>query len=881
VHPSEYLVSDPVWYEPLETVADGDTRFFAAGLAPPEGWVRSQADGWVAWQPRCLELPAQGWKIHVSALIDEADDVIQIVRDYCVTQNITFKFLRSRLVYLARNEKYASRAASGKLCTLYPVDDAELERTVHELSATLEGRSGPYILSDLRWRSGPLYIRYGGFLADYCFCPETGDLVPGIRDDRGVLVPDPRSPGFRVPPWVCAPGFLAAEIRTMAEAGEEFAYRVESALHFSNGGGVYRGVDPSTGRTVVLREARPHAGLDAHEMDAVSRLASEKKTLERLAGLDTVPALIDSFTRWEHHYLVEEYIDGQLLQHAIAQRYPLIHPSPTPRQIAEYTRWAMATLGRIEDALEAVHRRGIVFADLHPFNIIVRPDGRIVLIDFEESFDVDEQRGSGLGAPGYVAPWPVTGLAVDDYALNSLRLAFFLPITAIIGLDPGKARQLAAVAAQLFRLPASFTDRIVHGFAPPPDWDEEKWRARRPGLRPLDRADGTCPGTANPDWRAWLSSMTAAIAASATPERSDRLFPGDVQQFAEGGISMAHGAAGVLFALAVSGAAVRPEHVEWLARAAINREPALPGLYRGLDGVAAVLVLLGQSDAGLAVACRARTLHADMRRLGLYDGLAGVGLSLLYLGAVTGEPGFTKDALHIGLRLAGAVRDGHAPGAVFPLPAGLMEGWSGVAAFFLGLHEISGEIAHLDLAEIAIRRDLATCVRTKNGGLQVEEGSRNLLYLATGSSGIGLIASRLGAYRPDGEFATAVEKIRLELGTEFVMYPGLFEGRAGLMLAAARLGADRHVRRDTGLARHHLDRLTWHALSYEDHLAFPGPGLMRLSMDLATGTAGIALALHAAFADGNADLALRAAELLLPGLPSHPSATTRRREVTP
>jgi len=60
------------------------------------------------------------------------------------------------------------------------------------------------------------------------------------------------------------------------------------------------------------------------------------------------------------------------------------------------------------------------------------------------------------------------------------------------------------------------------------------------------------------------------------------------------------------------------------------------------------------------------------------------------------------------------------------------------------------------------------------------------------------------------------------------------------------------------LARHRpadpaeLDRqaraLSWHALPYGGGLAFPGEQLMRLSMDLATGTAGVLLALAAAAA---------------------------------
>jgi hypothetical protein len=46
-----------------------------------------------------------------------------------------------------------------------------------------------------------------------------------------------------------------------------------------------------------------------------------------------------------------------------------------------------------------------------------------------------------------------------------------------------------------------------------------------------------------------------------------------------------------------------------------------------------------------------------------------------------------------------------------------------------------------------------------------------------------------------------------------------------------------------------IRRLRWHAIAHEGHLAFPGDQLLRLSMDLATGTAGVLLALAAALHD--------------------------------
>ena len=53
---------------------------------------------------------------------------------------------------------------------------------------------------------------------------------------------------------------------------------------------------------------------------------------------------------------------------------------------------------------------------------------------------------------------------------------------------------------------------------------------------------------------------------------------------------------------------------------------------------------------------------------------------------------------------------------------------------------------------------------------------------------------------------------------------------------------------DPDVARQ-VRNIGWHALPYGDGTAFPGTALLRLSMDLATGTAGVLLALGAALHD--------------------------------
>src|SRR5262249_27676308 len=159
-----------------------------------------------------------------------------------------------------------------KLVTIYPVDDTTCEKILMELGEVLDGEPSPYILTDLRWGRGPLYVRYGAFVNRRCLS-EDGQLVAAMEDDTGALVPDRRDPAFRVPPWVNvavfpAPHFAARNAVALADG----PYPGGGVVHFPNGGGIYVGRCTRTGEQVVLKEGRPHSGLDGQGHDAVARV---------------------------------------------------------------------------------------------------------------------------------------------------------------------------------------------------------------------------------------------------------------------------------------------------------------------------------------------------------------------------------------------------------------------------------------------------------------------------------------------------------------------------------------------------------------------------------------------------------------------------------
>jgi len=187
--------------------------------------------------------------------------------------------------------------------------------------------------------------------------------------------------------------------------------------------------------------------------------------------------------------------------------------------------------------------------------------------------------------------------------------------------------------------------------------------------------------------------------------------------------------------------------------------------------------------------------------------------------------------------------------------AGLVRGASGPALLFMRMYDQSGDGALLDLAATALRQDLRRCIaRREDGALEVNEGFRSFPYLADGSVGIALALQDYLARREDEHFAEALAAIRKAAESLLYMMPGLFYGRAGMILFLSREHPPGSAAQRDPVVADHVRRLAWHAIAYEGHLAFPGDRLVRLSMDLTTGSAGVLLALGAALGPGRPHL---------------------------
>lgn len=843
-----YCLADKRFYDsPDRLRPESGTVAFRDVLVMPAGW-REVTDGqWTRMSPPAgRALPAQGWKIHVSATADNAVEILRRVALHCVRRGLAFKFLPTPLVFQSRNSKYAPREASGKFITVYPRDVAELRRSLHELDREIGGMPGPYILSDVRWNEGPLYVRYGGFALRFAH-GEDGTRIPAVERPDGVLVPDRREPVFSVPDWVEVPDFLAdaAACRVSGEQPQEFPYEVLGVLHFSNGGGVYRARRHPDGVELVLKEGRPHAGLDRIGRDAPTRLRTEHEALTALKGVPGIPLVYDYHELGGHEYLAMELVPGVSLQSWITVNYLHLRGGGG-RTTKDYREAVHHVLAQLESTLQAVHARGYVFNDLHPSNVMLDDDLRVTLIDFEAAQPLDYRGRRALGAPGFTPPDALTGIDGDLYSLGALRLFLYLPLTSLLELCPAKATSLIQVARDRLALDDSVTEPLSRVLTVP--------GPTASGLRPPG-PELAFRSAAGP-WETQAAALTAAIRNSATPHRGERLFPGDIEQFAMGGGGVAFGAAGVIDTLHTAGEAGLESYVAWLARDVRGGPQRRLGLYDGLAGICHVLHNVGQTDAALELYDRVAEESMSLPGTKLFDGLSGIGLTSLDFHRRTGRADYLEHALLAGAAVEKAVEAGAfavgsrtVPSAQVPrnrrgnstenFTGGLLYGWSGLALFMVRLYEGTRDDRWLRTALAAAHRDLDGCESLEDGTLQVRNGTRVLPYLATGSAGVALVCDLLLNHVDDERLGRAIEPLARACALEFCIGGGLFNGRAGLV-AVLRQTAHRLDWPDTdAYIDAGIEALNLHALADEHGLVFAGEQNLRASCDLGTGSAGV------------------------------------------
>ena len=824
-------------------------------LRLPSGWQIRRRGIWFHCSSPQSVVPLQGWKIHVSATPANARQILDSVVSILVKHgNVDFKFALDLSTLFLLNSKNWPRGGSGKFLTIYPKDLQTFLDLIEELHAATRAMSGPYILSDHRYKdSHVVYYRYGGMRIRDSLNIK-GERCPMLVSPDGREVQDRRLAYPVVPSWVTVP-FTPDDPEQKDDADHSLRngrYRVQDALEFSNAGGVYRALDTLTGKNVIIKEARPHVNATADGYNAVELLKKEYRLLTVVADTHIAPEPIDLFQQWEHWFLVEEYLEGAPMGSYSAAHNVLLR---TRSKASDYQTWYAtfrSLFMRLITILETLHSRNIVFTDLSTSNVIVcHPGLELKLIDFEGAFQVDVDCPTMLYTPGFASPERLAGrrpvFADDFYSLGASLLAFLFPVNGLFHLRPEAKADILAAIRQDTGLPEPVANLIL---------DLMKSQMERPTatemLQVLDQSPACNAVEARPcqaiDYQALVDGIVTHITNRAEYNRKDRLFPADARVFVTNPLSLAYGASGVAYALAKAAGRCPTRVLDWILNHKISANTYPPGLYVGSSGIAWALLELG------AIPEAEKILQGSFRHPLLYEsadifhGAAGWGITNLRFFEETGNELYLDKATDAGTRLLKtALYDSR---GCYWLPAegaqqiGFANGSSGIALFLLRLHLATGNCEFAETAERALAFDLSFAAETKDGGLSWPSSAASpspvYPYWRFGSAGIGSVVLRFYSFLGGERYKQVLDKIYVDTDRKYAVLPGKFSGLAGIgdflldlydfsgepkYLKSAQTAAE-------GLAHYRVDR---------EGIAFPGDCLSRLSCDYGTGSAGIAL----------------------------------------
>ena len=187
-------------------------------------------------------------------------------------------------------------------------------------------------------------------------------------------------------------------------------------------GDVYRAWDPRLHREVALKLMPVEAG-DGRRRSA--EILREGRLLARVRHPGVV-TIYDAEQIESRVGLCMEFVDGSTLEQRVAQT-------------GQFTPLETVSIGlQLCDALAAAHGAGVLHRDVKASNVIVKDDGRIVLMDFGAGRALEDALTSdSTGTPLYLAPEVLQGreatIRSDVYSLGVLLyhlLTGSYPVTA-------------------------------------------------------------------------------------------------------------------------------------------------------------------------------------------------------------------------------------------------------------------------------------------------------------------------------------------------------------------------------------------------------------------------------------------------------------------
>lgn len=337
------------------------------------------------------ELPFFGFKIHISATIDNYKDIFNLVEGILDSYTITYKYIRDDEDVLRNFSVDESPAESGKYITIYPENEEKFRFILDVLYEAIPIETeGIYILSDRPYKdSNIIFYRFGTIKWDL---RQTEDGLPTIYSESGDRWQDFQKTYFDIPVWISD----IQEEDLKEESYLEENYAVFDLLSQKNGGNVYRELSLLFKQPVILKEAVPHVLFS----DTVMKKELRDHEFKICSDINKyVPKALEKVDEWMNTYYIYEDILGEKLSDYLKKfslfQYSSRSDFEVQQNVYKFEKFVECCMN-LAKVIWYFHKNGYILNDIHPDNFIVDNAENLYFIDLEQTYSETEIWKQGI-----------------------------------------------------------------------------------------------------------------------------------------------------------------------------------------------------------------------------------------------------------------------------------------------------------------------------------------------------------------------------------------------------------------------------------------------------------------------------------------------------
>lgn len=363
-----------------------------------------------------------GFKIHISATLQNYQFILETVRPYLESHKIAYKFVDNEKEVYNIFSVLESPAEVGKLVTIYPYPTM-LNTILEDLYILLPKKEdGIYILSDRPYKDSSLLFYRFGLFQDTTSVYQNG--IPTLTTLEGETWKDYPKPYFDLPTWINDIQPPQEKI-TNSYLGKH--YKAIATIHQSGGGNVYLGKKQENQQNIILKESRPYI-LSFYNIEKGELREKEYELSLRLKKLNVrqVPFPIEAVNEWINSYYIYSYVAGESLTDFCkgygVNAYSRQHKTKNLRLFNQFIR----VVNLLIETVSYFHSKQLILNDIHPENFIVDKNQKLYFIDLENSYLYGEKPFVGIKSKISLKSWNfIDGKQADWHKVGNMILFLF------------------------------------------------------------------------------------------------------------------------------------------------------------------------------------------------------------------------------------------------------------------------------------------------------------------------------------------------------------------------------------------------------------------------------------------------------------------------